>query len=787
MTLDPIFLLIWFKFEALVKHARNAPLQNAPAAAAPSLKTPSPSFPTSSLLPPLFPYSSPIRPTCDHAACISNLLHHHYHHHHASNTTRNNSTMLTPELEILKPIDPSITNSDDYEIYVLSNAHVVYERNGKPANLLRAYGDVPLKVEGRLDSLDRKQAKNLVKKPFRPVDVVIRNVTRFSYGQMTDGELVIWALGAAGWFEIRPRRDYKPIFQDMVDAVELLYFVSDIYNEPRKRGGGPSAQLVFQEYAEDERYPCTDPEVAASLFSKHHEFLIMSFLERAQGLAWGNTPICQYFKKLYPKIYETTKARVEGRSEKSVKAAVKPSPAPSTSSATRRNARLKKDVEAHPKKDDNWWEAAAIYEFIRSAVNKLVLKPGCNHITLDRVSKLMVKRYEIEEAEIAKSICLVHADNLCYKMRHPRSKSASFLADEPIYHELQTGHELSAIDVRRAEAVALRPRKDHNLYLVVTDDEEDEEDEDEDSDDALVTPRRKPDRRKKKGRLSVLRPTASKYSGKGKGVKRFKGKSKGPPGEVPPSEESQSGADAEDDSSDNESRMGADTPTQALSPGRSKRKFVSTLEDDEQEKGRRKRAASNSITPKSPPTTTSTIHSSEQEDSPTTSNSEEDTEEDEDADADDETALPLRYRPTSTNPNDPDHRPNNSVIPPIVSTPLPTYEANGPRDSWNCTFDGCSQRIYGASKEMGRRLITEHLEDHAKGRETVVGILLREEEKLRLPVNNLLKKIRELSEAQTPLFPPSASSSTSPSPDPDVVAATSKYPPPLPQPIRRVV
>jgi hypothetical protein len=86
-----------------------------------------------------------------------------------------------------------------------------------------------------------------VKKPYKPVDVVIRNVTRFSYGQMTDGELVIWALGEAGWFEIRSRREYKAIYQEMVEAVELLYFVSDIYNEPRKRGGGPGAQLIFQE------------------------------------------------------------------------------------------------------------------------------------------------------------------------------------------------------------------------------------------------------------------------------------------------------------------------------------------------------------------------------------------------------------------------------------------------------------------------------------------------------------------------------------------------------------
>lgn len=79
------------------------------------------------------------------------------------------------------------------------------------------------------------------------MDIEIRNVTRFSYGEMTDGAYVMWAQGKAGWFEIRPAEHYKPIFDDMVRAVELLYFVSDIYNEPRKRGGGPSAQLIFQE------------------------------------------------------------------------------------------------------------------------------------------------------------------------------------------------------------------------------------------------------------------------------------------------------------------------------------------------------------------------------------------------------------------------------------------------------------------------------------------------------------------------------------------------------------
>lgn len=158
---------------------------------------------------------------------------------------------LVPELSILKPIDPAIAKSeDDYEIYTLANAHVFYTSGrlaGRPASLLDAYADRPLRVEGRLEALERSQHKCLVKKPFRPVDVVLADVTRYSYGQTEEGEIVIWALGAAGWFEIRPGRGYREVYAGMVQAVGVLYFVADIYNEPRKRGGGPSAGLIWRE------------------------------------------------------------------------------------------------------------------------------------------------------------------------------------------------------------------------------------------------------------------------------------------------------------------------------------------------------------------------------------------------------------------------------------------------------------------------------------------------------------------------------------------------------------
>lgn len=79
--------------------------------------------------------------------------------------------------------------------------------------------------------------------------------------------------------------------------MELLYFVTDIYNEPRKKGSGPSAHLVFQEYAEDERISCDNVHDAERIFHQHHIFLMMCFLNREQGLSWSTTPIYQYLRR----------------------------------------------------------------------------------------------------------------------------------------------------------------------------------------------------------------------------------------------------------------------------------------------------------------------------------------------------------------------------------------------------------------------------------------------------------------------------------------------------------
>ncbi len=59
------------------------------------------------------------------------------------------------ESDVLKPMDPSLSE-DNWAEFVLSDASVAYESNGKPANLLLAYADTPLKVQGCLEAPSRE-------------------------------------------------------------------------------------------------------------------------------------------------------------------------------------------------------------------------------------------------------------------------------------------------------------------------------------------------------------------------------------------------------------------------------------------------------------------------------------------------------------------------------------------------------------------------------------------------------------------------------------------------------
>lgn len=68
-----------------------------------------------------------------------------------------------------------------------------------------------------------------------PRRVLLADVTHYAYGQDEDGDVGIWVAAPAGWFSIEPARIYRAIFNDMVQAIDLFYFLADKHRRRRGR------------------------------------------------------------------------------------------------------------------------------------------------------------------------------------------------------------------------------------------------------------------------------------------------------------------------------------------------------------------------------------------------------------------------------------------------------------------------------------------------------------------------------------------------------------------------
>jgi hypothetical protein len=331
--------------------------------------------------------------------------------------------------------------------------------------------------------------------------------------------------------------------------------------------------------------------------------------------------------------------------ERQTKSTKSKSPVRAAKSASSKSKTTTQNEEP-PKKDNNWWEAAALFEFMQKAVNQRVLRAGRNRITLERVAQLVTRRYEIDEAETAQNVLLVHAQNLCYMMDHPRRQDISFFVDEPIYQELAIGHTLSALTQRRAEGVELRIRKRDTLR-----DAESESSNTSDEEAAISTPvRRAP--RHRRGHLSVLRPKSSQYSGKSKSIKIGKSKTEllldslDNTSDDEGDEEGDEGDASSDETALNRSTEARDNDENNTSNDASPRHGKRKLDDlDDTSRRRRKRAASTSPTPSHTPSSL-------------------------DTDTDGAVALPLVEKLSAA---------DSGLSVTLVSSPLPTYTANGPR------------------------------------------------------------------------------------------------------------
>lgn len=229
-------------------------------------------------------------------------------------------TRTIHETDVLKPRDPSLDeNTDEWPEFVLSKAHVHLPDDPEATeDLLQAAAGFPLTVVGQLEPLDEEDAHLYQRAPTtKRVNIALHNVSTFSYGQYGDGSTAIWAAGKAGWYVVKPGRGYKATYDKMVEAVNLLYFVADLYRAPRKEGKGKNAttlpdytaQEVFDKYAAEE-LGSSDAEDGRERVYEHKDFLISSMLAGKEGLLWSKFPLYTHLYSRFRNVFVQEKARM---------------------------------------------------------------------------------------------------------------------------------------------------------------------------------------------------------------------------------------------------------------------------------------------------------------------------------------------------------------------------------------------------------------------------------------------------------------------------------------------
>lgn len=175
--------------------------------------------------------------------------------------------MSAREDTVLPPIDPSITDENDWPDFDLVDVKVLRPGKMLYANLLDATEQNPVQVIGCLELReDQTHLRKLLLhgsaacRTAPCVDrlvnlssniqlfwcivldpataskrVIIDDVTHYAYGQTEDRSIELWVAGKAGWYNISPAKGYVPTFNRMVQAVDMLYFLTDQHQHGKRQ------------------------------------------------------------------------------------------------------------------------------------------------------------------------------------------------------------------------------------------------------------------------------------------------------------------------------------------------------------------------------------------------------------------------------------------------------------------------------------------------------------------------------------------------------------------------
>ncbi|KKZ68782.1 hypothetical protein EMCG_00995 [[Emmonsia] crescens] len=390
---------------------------------------------------------------------------------------------MTTRIEnVLAARDASLNDENDWEEFALTDVKVLVPGKTRYANILSASADNPVRVIGQLEIVEEEQEELVLDDTYRNKRVLIDNVTHYAYGQHDDGEIGLWVAGSAGWFSIAPSRGYKPMFNEMVEAIDLLYFLADKHQNSRRRGKkwNPKIDYLFDEYTKHTNGACEDAEESAEVFYKHHEFLINQMVQGKENVDWASTPIYAHLRGLYLDVFELAEATAHGTHEESES-----------------DEESEASLEAP---DVGRAQADTIFEVILDMKESGLLSKRRLNVTT--VAETLLKRYEMSSLNYALDLIRARAGFLIEMMNNAQTTTFDW-SQKAIYRQLKELE--SSESLQGISATPLHPRAPREDGSSSPSGEE--------SEDEIPIPKG----RRQRVRKSLLRPKMSSVSAKGAG------------------------------------------------------------------------------------------------------------------------------------------------------------------------------------------------------------------------------------------------------------------------------
>jgi hypothetical protein len=305
------------------------------------------------------------------------------------NGATSSQVQILPEELVLQPVAKSIADENEWPCFQLQQAEVVAIDGKTPVSLLNADLDGPFFVRGKL-IVEREEYPLRLRKDYTNGLVEVSDVKAFS---IAEDPLTLWAAGKAGWYEIKPSKSYQRIYDEMIEGIDLYWFLRTTHETAREKAKGKTRtphvdiETLHAKYIDHSKRKLSI-HAFHQLCAKHAQFLLSQLRKPGARRDWCYTIFYKWLQEYCADVYRLYEPSVAGASSSRTEST---SPRKSSSTLQLGTPVLIVDFmnELHESGRVRMWR-----------------------MNVSALTKAMVREFDIESEEFAKEVLTAHAKRI---------------------------------------------------------------------------------------------------------------------------------------------------------------------------------------------------------------------------------------------------------------------------------------------------------------------------------------------------------------------------------------